>query len=58
VWFEDQQPIDILDHAAGTLATIGSADIRDPAVVPYTDPLGEEATTYLVTLNARVVYVA
>lgn len=58
LWFEDNQAITILDHAAGTLATIGSADVRNPAVVPYTDPLGEEAATYLVTLNARVVYVA
>jgi hypothetical protein len=58
LWFEDEQSVDIADHAAGTLALIGSADIRNPAVVPYTDPLGEEAATWLVTLNARVVYVA
>lgn len=56
--FDNNTPVDVLDHDTGTMAVVGSVLVQRPIASRETSPDGEAATTYKVTLNAVLEYVA
>lgn len=56
--FDNETFFDVLDHDAGTLATVGQVEINDTIVDDFIDVDAAEQTTYQVICNSRLEYIA
>lgn len=56
--FENELFFDVLDHDAGTLATVGKVEINDTIVDEFIDVDAAQQATYQVICNSRLEYIA
>jgi hypothetical protein len=58
VTFDESQFVSVLDHDAGTRASVGAVEIQGTDVGTFSYPLGPESKAFEFTLNARLRYEA
>lgn len=56
-WFDMDEELEVLNHDAGTLASLGSVGVKDPSVEGDLEVPGSEPATFGVELNAHLEYV-